>query len=676
MTLTQSKFSLIARRGVVVRLLLWVAMVVVLSCAFYALTWILGAPQPIVGPGSGTSLFGLIAFFSALMVMSRSDRGVQPYGLAIGDHWTRNLLLGLSIGAATLIIISILAIATGAWGLHIAEAGRWFSSFGKAFGGFPMAVTATITFAGFVAGTARERWGPTAAALLAATMYAGVSLMHPLGPTDGDSLALAASRFALMVVVVQLRFLSGDVVLGAAFLCGALFMERFIRKVALFSYESSSELAQALLAPAQHPIQSPGLWIELAILSIVVGVMLRTRPTREHSKPRVVSMKFARSYPFATMGALAPLDVWLPQLWRARFQIGAVYIPRLIATLILSAGNTILTLPERLAARLAPQRPLRQPPIFILGAHRSGTTHLHNLLSIDPQFTAPTTWQVMNPFGFRFSGWLLRPVFEIFSPWKRPMDAVAFGMGTPAEDEFAIANMTGLSPDWSLRLPRLARRYDRFGFPDQMTDKERAHWSKLHLRFIRSAFRYIDERPLLKNPHNTGRMELLLDLYPGAKFVHIRRDPVDVIRSNDHLAQTAHLLFQLQDPRDNERYIDRYPELYRAMEERFYEAADQLPSDRVIDVRYEDLAAHPGDTLKRIYEQLELPWTNEYESRLNAYLDRISDFKRNPKTPLTAEESAKLDAALGSLIERWRTMDENGASLHVERASDVQSSHA
>ncbi|WP_427846519.1 sulfotransferase [Aromatoleum aromaticum] len=38
-----------------------------------------------------------------------------------------------------------------------------------------------------------------------------------------------------------------------------------------------------------------------------------------------------------------------------------------------------------------------KPPIFVLGHWRSGTTHLHNLLSLDPQFAYPNFYQVTNP---------------------------------------------------------------------------------------------------------------------------------------------------------------------------------------------------------------------------------------------------------------------------------------
>ena len=40
--------------------------------------------------------------------------------------------------------------------------------------------------------------------------------------------------------------------------------------------------------------------------------------------------------------------------------------------------------------------PIRKP-IFIVGLPRTGTTFLHRLLSLDPENTAPVTWELMDP---------------------------------------------------------------------------------------------------------------------------------------------------------------------------------------------------------------------------------------------------------------------------------------
>ena len=52
-------------------------------------------------------------------------------------------------------------------------------------------------------------------------------------------------------------------------------------------------------------------------------------------------------------------------------------------------------------------------PVFVVGVHRSGTTHLHNLLALDPQFVSPSLYQVSNPLGCTVSGWLAFPLMAL-----------------------------------------------------------------------------------------------------------------------------------------------------------------------------------------------------------------------------------------------------------------------
>lgn len=649
--------SRLARGGALNRLTLWIALLAIAVAAIRLVSWIFGAGIAVVGPGSGGALLGFLALLCALLVMSRSDRDVGAYGLAIRDAWRRDAAIGFSVGCGLVVLAASLAIGLGGWSIHVASIGKWISSLGKAFGALPLAIAATVTYAGFVSGALGERGPIVIAIAISGLLYGAASLLHPGGPTDGSDVAAAITAALLMATASSCRWRTGDIVRGAMLVCGVFFAERFIRKVALLGEAGSNETAQALFAPDRLPLQSPAVWVGLAVVLIFTMARTAGQPSDDPSRPRTVSPTFARSYPFATMGALAPLDVWLPQLWRARFRIDVHYLVRFVVTIIMSSANTLLTAPERLFHWLIAKRAAPTNPVFLVGAHRSGTTHLHNLISLDPQFVAPTTWQVLNPFGFRFSGRILRPFFDLFSPWKRPMDAVAFGMWAPAEEEFAVANMSGLSPDWSLRLPRLAHHFDRFGFPDELSDRDRGAWAKTHATFLSSLHCRDGQRLLLKNPHNTGRVALLRSLYPDAAFVHIRRNPIDVIRSNAHLARTAHVLFQLQDPPDELRYEMRYLSLYRDMELAFYEAASQIPHDHVIDIRYEDLAKDPKRTLRRVYDQLNLAWTQEYESRLDAYLELIADYKPTPKKPMPPDEVEAIEIALADAAIHWARSD-------------------
>jgi hypothetical protein len=67
------------------------------------------------------------------------------------------------------------------------------------------------------------------------------------------------------------------------------------------------------------------------------------------------------------------------------------YLPRLAFLSVLAAWNTYLGLFEQACnGDKIEAAELTAPPIFILGYWRSGTTHLHNLLSLDPPLPART----------------------------------------------------------------------------------------------------------------------------------------------------------------------------------------------------------------------------------------------------------------------------------------------
>ncbi len=639
----------------VLRLLCWAAFVLFLAGALQLISWIAGLGLDMTSPRSGRSIAGMLLLAGSLAVMRRSGREPADFGLAIGADWRRHIKIGVGVGAGALILQTSLAVAVGGASLRTPDHFRWFASVFESLAGFPLAVAAAVVYAGFIAGSARERVGPNLSAIFAGAVCAAFHLIYADPSARGDPHQAAVTLGVLAVVAAQLRFISGDIVLGASLLAGVFTAERFIRKAPVLHEAGDAALAP-LLTIDRMLLPAPAL-IAAAVVGVIALAPLAARSApRERSAARI-NPSFLRAYPFATMGALAPLDIWLRELARARFKIGGAYILRLVVTLALSAINTIISLPERIIVPIIARRRSVPPPIFILGAHRSGTTHLHNMLALDRAFAAPTAWQVLNPHGFLLSGWLLRPIFSLFAPWRRPMDAVAFGLSEPAEEEFAVANMSGVSPDWSFRLPRMHARYDRFCFPDLMTDRERETFVRAHGRFIRALCLLSRRAPLLKSPHNTGRHALLSSMYPGARFVHIRRDPAKVYCSNINIEKTAHALFQLQDQTPGAAYSDRFPALYHGMESRFYADADARQWRGVCEVRYEDLAANPLRVVRSIYDALGLPWTDEYEARLRDYLARIEGYKPADRRPLDRDAHDRLDAALGEIAQRWRDAD-------------------
>src|SRR4029077_12444659 len=122
---------------------------------------------------------------------------------------------------------------------------------------------------------------------------------------------------------------------------------------------------------------------------------------------------------------------------------------------------TSLSFTNSLSAMLEQQRFGRQidaihvkPPLFIVGHYRSGTTHLHNLLSLDGQFAYPTLIQVLYPHTFLTTGAMLGRVMNLMMLHKRPQDNMTQGVDSPSEDEFALCSATSLSPYMGWVFPR------------------------------------------------------------------------------------------------------------------------------------------------------------------------------------------------------------------------------
>ena len=91
---------------------------------------------------------------------------------------------------------------------------------------------------------------------------------------------------------------------------------------------------------------------------------------------------------------------YLRLLAASRGQIPPVYWPRTLFNGLLSVPNSLSAGLEelRFGRRWRAQRVER--PLFILGHYRTGTTHLHNLLSLDPRRAFPDYFQVSFPLTF------------------------------------------------------------------------------------------------------------------------------------------------------------------------------------------------------------------------------------------------------------------------------------
>ncbi len=322
------------------------------------------------------------------------------------------------------------------------------------------------------------------------------------------------------------------------------------------------------------------------------------------------------------------LGNWWALLRRHRFAVDLRHLPRALIQTALSASNSVTARIKRSRFGRRIEAVQVQTPLFVLGHYRSGTTHLHNLLALDPQFAAPNFFQVLNPHTFLSTERRAAPIAQRLIVRRRYQDSMALGAGVPSEDAFALCLMTGLSPYLAWCFPGDGVDYDRYLTSRDVRESEVDCWEHALTTLLKKlTLRY--GRPLvLKSPPHTARIRLLLRLFPDARFVHIYRNPYDVFRSTKHLIQTTQPLYHLREGpiQDGE---DRILAVYRAMYDAFFEERWLIPEGRLCEVGYEVLERDPLGVVESIYQTLGLSGFEALRPRLEAYLGTIAEYRKN-----------------------------------------------
>jgi len=334
---------------------------------------------------------------------------------------------------------------------------------------------------------------------------------------------------------------------------------------------------------------------------------------------------------------------WWKLLVDNRFDVDVQYAHRAAFISALSLFNSACGTWENLRYRTAiSNATVRKDPIFILGHWRSGTTHLHNLLALDEGLTAPTTFQAVNPLSFLSTAKILPAVFKPFLPPRRPMDDMEMSFGLPQEDELALSLISGLSPYVGLSFPRRAEHYNRFLTFAEASPEEISRWKGAFTLFAKKLAVNDKRRVVYKSPGHTGRIKLLLELFPDARFIHIHRDPFVIFQSSRHYFQTAAWFANLQrfDPHSiDEAILNRYQDLYDA----YLTQRDLISNGRLHELTFESLVSNPVVELRRIYAELQIDSTTKLEPMWAGYLQHVVSHQVN-RHPALDEREKKLVA--------------------------------
>ncbi len=310
---------------------------------------------------------------------------------------------------------------------------------------------------------------------------------------------------------------------------------------------------------------------------------------------------------------------WLQLLRAHDWDIDAAFVPRAtVATL-----GTLVTSALKRVEDTRPARPIDEQswrkPIVILGLPRSGTTHLFQLLSRDPQVCFPTRFDVFNPhtlLTLRRLG--LHRLLACVPARRRAMDDIMTNWLSPEEDDVALGLLAGCGDRIDLVFPRHTQ------FPPTSPEAFRTTLQSFTRKLVE-----VHGRPvLLKSPAHTERIPEILEAFPEARFVTLFREPIAMLASYMAMLTTGNPLWcTLQWPPSYQ--ADEILDWLQDAVPKYFADRHLIPAGQLVEVRHEDLVADEPATLEAIYSGLGLPMPKAFLNAPRSDAHR----RRGPRHP-------------------------------------------
>lgn len=260
------------------------------------------------------------------------------------------------------------------------------------------------------------------------------------------------------------------------------------------------------------------------------------------------------------------------------------------------------------------------PPVLIAGLPRTGTTHLHNLLSAGPTFRSLPYWESVEPFPSVAEGSDIEP--------RRERTSQALWFANEAMPHFAAMHeMTTdhvheeiqlLANDFSTMFFETVAEVP--GWRDHYLEQDqRPHYA--HLRLQLKALQHLrgGRRWVLKSPQHLEQLPVLADVFPDATVVLTHRDPVAVTISMATMVVYTARMYRSEVP--VARLAGYWADRIEIMLAKLVADRDVLPATTSMDVRFDDFMADDLGTAARVYELAGEPLSADASAAMQDFLE-------------------------------------------------------
>ncbi len=261
-------------------------------------------------------------------------------------------------------------------------------------------------------------------------------------------------------------------------------------------------------------------------------------------------------------------------------------------------------------------------PIVICGLPRTGTTHLHNLMSADPALRSIPYWESLEPVlpeGEQPADGAPDPRVERTALALSFLDVAMpyFNRMHEMTVEHTHEEIQLLAIDFSSMLFETAAPMPLWR-DDYLARDQRPSYAYLVkvlkvLQWLRGGTRWV-----LKTPQHLEQFPVLADIFPDATFVVTHRDPVSVTASmTTMVAYSARLT---RDRVDLEAMGAYWSDRLERMLGRCAEQRSALPDGQTIDVHFDEFMRDDMAMVQRIYDLAGQPLDERACSAMNGFM--------------------------------------------------------
>lgn len=255
-------------------------------------------------------------------------------------------------------------------------------------------------------------------------------------------------------------------------------------------------------------------------------------------------------------------------------------------------------------------------PVFIVGFPRSGTTFLHRLLSSLNPAQGIELYRYIYPVQKQPDTRQLS-TFILFEPWRIASDIYNIDAmhyvrpHLPDECNFGLRMTFHSMLFWSMA--------PTYSYLHWLLDQDFTETYKFYRKLIILYQKQLPGRRLtLKCPHHVAWLPSLVDMFPEAHIVQTHRDPLETIASECNLTLALHGLST--DMLEWEKVVSHvYLKTY-CFAQRSISFPRSATEKQIFHLKYPNLLTEPVNLIRKAYEFMGIPFTEDNAQTLKHYL--------------------------------------------------------